>query len=1029
MPSATDRPADHRPYVFVSYASADRARVLPLVDALARAGVPVWIDREGTHGGESYAPLIASAISRAAAFILMASALSLDSRNVKQEIAVAWEYERPYLPLLLEPVAIPDDVRYWLTAAQWVEVLGRPEGDWTPRVLAALRPLGIAPDLQGHEEIRLAGRERELALLRERLAAARAGKGGLVLIGGEAGIGKTTLAGALCEEAAARGVKVLVGRCFDRTEIPPYGPWADLLARYRPSGEMPPPPAGFAGRGPPGAAESQAELFRQALDFFAALAAQRPVILLLDDLQWADDASIDLLRFAAHSLSDLAVLVIATYRSDELTRHQPLYRAVPLLARESHAALVELHRLGADDLAALTRDRYALPPADAERLVAYLMARADGNPFYAGELLRTLEESRTLRRAAPGDDEGAAWTLGDLTGARIPSLLRQVIEARVDRLGGEARLLLSAAAVIGPEAPLDLWAAVAEEDEDALLPLIEWALEARLLVETDDGVRFAHALIREALYEALLGPRRRALHRRTAEMLIARAADAPDADAVAYHLRQAADPRAAAWLVRAGEAAHARHAPQAAIDRFTRALDDPGGLAPVALLRVRRARGRAYETVGEFAAARTDYEQSLDLARAVEDRRAEWQALLDLGMVWAPRDYTSTERYYQQALALAREADDPALIARSLNRLGNWHVNMDQPRVSEEYHTEALAIFRAHDDRPGIAETLDFLTMTMMMAGDLRRAERYGREVIDRYRALDNRHGLSSVLATLAERAGTLFPGMFTPTATPAEGRGDAEAALQIARDIGWRAGEVYAMNQVAMNWTQCGEFGRALELLGEEVRIATAIGHRMWLVATHWLRAQLYSALLAPDVARRHGEEIVLIAGELGSTYAQRGGAIAVAQALLHEKDYAEADRLLETVTGAGIRARLVRTDNGVGVPRGGRPRARRGGRGAGHHRPAPWRASECRAGAPAGLAGDRARRGAGRPRARGRGRGGPARRDPGCGAAGDAPASLARARRARRALRDAGARRRRGARIRRRPRGDRGARGHRPG
>src|SRR3954454_16909517 len=123
------------PYVFVSYASVDRERVLPLVDVLTRAGVGVWIDREGIHGGANYAREIAEAIKGSAALVLMASSLSLASRNVKQEIAVAWEYERPYLPLLLEAVTIPDDVKYWLTAAQWIEVLDKEDGGWLPQVL------------------------------------------------------------------------------------------------------------------------------------------------------------------------------------------------------------------------------------------------------------------------------------------------------------------------------------------------------------------------------------------------------------------------------------------------------------------------------------------------------------------------------------------------------------------------------------------------------------------------------------------------------------------------------------------------------------------------------------------------------------------------------------------------------------------------------------------------------------------------------------------------------------------------------
>src|SRR4051812_48651086 len=120
------------PYAFVSYASADRDRVLPIVEALRREGVGVWLDQQGIAGGENYALEIAEAIEGCAAFVLMTSAASLASRNCRQEIALGWRYERPYVPLLLEPVTIPKEVAYWLEASQWVEVLDRPEAHWLP---------------------------------------------------------------------------------------------------------------------------------------------------------------------------------------------------------------------------------------------------------------------------------------------------------------------------------------------------------------------------------------------------------------------------------------------------------------------------------------------------------------------------------------------------------------------------------------------------------------------------------------------------------------------------------------------------------------------------------------------------------------------------------------------------------------------------------------------------------------------------------------------------------------------------------
>ncbi|HET8629042.1 MAG TPA: AAA family ATPase, partial [Thermomicrobiales bacterium] len=397
----------------------------------------------------------------------------------------------------------------------------------------------------------LVGRERERALLRERLAAALAGQGGLVLIGGEAGIGKTSLAAALAAEARERGALALAGRCYDLAETPPYGPWLDAFARYPRDPALPPLPDPLAERGRLGPVAGRDALFGQVADFLAAAAAARPLVFLLDDLHWADPASLDLLRVVARDLGDLPLLLLATYRSDELPDRHPLAATLPRLVREAGALRVDLRPLDDGAVHALVAARYALTEPDLARVVAYLQRRAEGNPFYLGELLRALVEEATLRPA------GAGWALGDLGAAGVPPLLRQVIAERVAHLGGEAPRLLALAAVIGQEVPLELWRAVAEVDEGALLDVVERAAEAHLLAPAPDGAsaRFAHALAREALYGGVLSPRRRLWHRQVAEALLA--LPAPDPDAVAYHFQRAGDPRAVDWLVLAGErAAH-----------------------------------------------------------------------------------------------------------------------------------------------------------------------------------------------------------------------------------------------------------------------------------------------------------------------------------------------------------------------------------------------------------------------------------------------------------------------------------------
>ena len=154
------------------------------------------------------------------------------------------------------------------------------------------------PPLHGAQLPPLVGRRREQALLRDRLDDALIGRGGLVLIGGEAGIGKTALAETICAGAADRGALVLVGRCYDLTETPPYGPWIELFAPLAAEHDLPAP------LGDGKATASQAALLARVRDYLAALTANQPLALLLDDLHWADPASLDLLRaLARHAWS------------------------------------------------------------------------------------------------------------------------------------------------------------------------------------------------------------------------------------------------------------------------------------------------------------------------------------------------------------------------------------------------------------------------------------------------------------------------------------------------------------------------------------------------------------------------------------------------------------------------------------------------------------------------------------------------------------------------------------------------------
>jgi len=289
-------------------------------------------------------------------------------------------------------------------------------------------------------------------------------------------------------------------------------------------------------------------------------------MLLLEDLHWADTASLDLLRFLARTVSSLPILLVATYRGDELERRHPLAALIPLLVRESPAERIDLRPLDADAAHALVRVRYNLSGDESNLLANYLMERTEGNALFITELLRTLEEEGLLHEAA------GRWHVGAIAQAPIPRLLKQIIDTRLKRLGDEADALLAVAAVIGQEVSLAVWEAVTQVDEEILAGLAERTEAAHLVAAWADGagIRFTHALIRAVLYESVPTPRRRRLHRQVGDALAA--LPAPDPDAVAYHFQRAGDERAAAWLVRAGERAQDAHALVTAAARYEAAF-------------------------------------------------------------------------------------------------------------------------------------------------------------------------------------------------------------------------------------------------------------------------------------------------------------------------------------------------------------------------------------------------------------------------------------------------------------------------
>ncbi len=393
------------------------------------------------------------------------------------------------------------------------------------------------------------GREAELGLLLGGLDETEAGRGGLVLVGGEPGIGKSRLADEVSSQARDRGFVALWGRGWEDAGAPPYWPWVQVLRSYvrqtdadTVRRQLGPGAVDIAQMLPeihelvpdleaPSAGESDAarfQLFDSTATFLRAAGLTRPLLVVLDDLQAADPSSLRLLGFLASQLGDMRVLIIGTYRDVELSPDHPLTIAMADLVRAPIARTISLSGLGRDALRSLIGATTGTAPD--EHLVAAMARGTKGNPLFAHEALRLLSAEGRLDELASGPSRIVA----------VPPGVRAVIARRLERLAAPTRSMLTIGAVVGPEFDAELIGAIGDSDGTPLEDALDEAVREGLLGEAG-GVqgryRFSHDLIRETLYDELSPGSRRRLHRRVADALEDEQRDAPESHLaeLAYH--------------------------------------------------------------------------------------------------------------------------------------------------------------------------------------------------------------------------------------------------------------------------------------------------------------------------------------------------------------------------------------------------------------------------------------------------------------------------------------------------------------
>lgn len=422
------------------------------------------------------------------------------------------------------------------------------------------------------------GRTSELEDLRRGLESALVGRGRLILLVGEPGIGKTRLADEVATDAEARGAQVLWGRCWESGGAPAYWPWSQIIRNYSVTSDSASDEAvemlaplralvNLSGRSTPETVDPEQarfQLFDAAATFFREAATVRPLVLIIDDLHAADRASLLLLRFIAREVRSAPWLLLGTYREAEVARDPTLAALLAEIAREGQR--LPLRGLSRNEIADYIREAAPLPRGDS--VVQAVYEATDGNPFFVTEVVRLLAQER-----AP--DASSARP-------RIPDEVRTAIRQRLSLLSDRALTLLQRAAVVGREIDIAILAALApDHSHDDLLRIIDEAVQMRVLTPAAATVgrfSFVHLLIRDTLYDDLSTPDRLALHRRAADAMTQHYAGdlALHLAEIAHHYGCAAASGDVAPAVeysrKAGERALASLAYEEAVLHFRRAL-------------------------------------------------------------------------------------------------------------------------------------------------------------------------------------------------------------------------------------------------------------------------------------------------------------------------------------------------------------------------------------------------------------------------------------------------------------------------
>lgn len=743
----------------------------------------------------------------------------------------------------------------------------------TQAIIAAIRQELTLPDLtlSPTERTPFVGRTRERTILLEAAEAAAAGHGGLIVIEGEAGIGKSRLIREVIAGMRWRGAVVLVSSATEQPAAYPLLPLAEALAEAlvgaRAAQVEALLPAQTLARLAPlyEPWHSQAELldlppqqarllFHQALtQLFQVLAGFKPHILILDDLHWADPALWAALEALVPVLAQQRLLLILAYRRPEIERNAG-WETLRQWERESAMQVITLKPLTEAETAQML-------PSELLSEIPQVLASTGGNPFFITEILVTRAEGRTLHD--------------------------NTILARTERLPKSAFQALEAAAVLGSEVPYQLWAAITGLPPHLLAEASE-QLEAHYFLQpSKTGYTFSHDLIHTTIYKHVKPSRRRQLHRQAAGSLAQ--FEPNNLRARAFHLDRAkAYPEAATLYRQAGEQDLARFAFKEAQAAFDRALV----LLPLTPAQERietlLALARVCDVTGDRTRQGTALAEALQAARQLADKTLITQALLLAGQAAAQTGQVETAAaQLTEALTLAKHLGNETQQLETFFLLGDLAARCGQFDEARVHFETALSQAQKMGNRQREANALRGLGIVARQTGQIEQALNWFEQTLAVYRQINDRFGASVIQANLL--GGYYYLGAWDRLLAL------ADEALAVKEALGDRLGAAVVRQNQGLAAYALGDFGRARSLLEQAVGDCEVSGDRRTAGLTYNVLGLVAEAEGNLAGAKQYYETALAIAGEVKAeteaAYAQHDlGAL-----YLYLKESAKAVPLLE--------------------------------------------------------------------------------------------------------------------------------------